>query len=807
MESQTYSLKHQRHRGLGELLSIENIPGGVLGKTKSGNFRVILFSDSVVQVQITDDDYFDELSYAVIATPGEPAFEIEDNPETIIIQTKELKVEIAKNPVRFTFYNSSGQLLNEDCPGFGISFLGSAKAIYKSLQEDERFIGLGEKTGNLDRKGSGYTNLNTDSFAYGTGADPLYCTFPFYIGIHNGLVYGIFVDNTYQSHFNFGASNDRFSSFSVEGGDMNYYFIHGSCVADIIREYTLLTGRMPMPPKWGLGYQQCRYSYYPDTEVFGLARTFREKQIPADVIVLDIHYMDQYKIFTWDSERFSNPEEMIRELEQMGFNIVVMCDPGIKIEKGYEAYEDGIENDLFLKYPDGTNYSGQVWPGWCHFPDFTKSDVRNWWGDKLKGYVDIGVKGYWNDMNEIATWGQKLPELIEFDFEGEGGSAKRGRNVYGLMMCRSTYEGVTHHLGDERPFNLTRAAYSGVQRYAAVWTGDNVANDDHMMLGVRLVNSLGLCGVAYSGYDVGGFVGDPSISLFARWISIGAFSPFFRGHSMVNSKDGEPWSYGEEVEDICRNYISLRYRMLPYLYSVFYEAATSGLPVARTLAIDYTFDDEISKPGYHNQSLFGPSILVAPVVSYQEITKVYLPLGTWYNFHTEEVYEGQSQIYVDCPITHLPLFVKAGAIIPMQSVTQSTMQAPDHVLQLHIYAGADGHFTYYEDDGRSYQYENGAFYLREISYDHQKQELSLSKVSGTFESRFSEVKCMLHGFRSSDKVKIKRSEKKLDKEELTFLPPVSSFDPLGKESISYPVEVKTVRFKNKSTEIKVSIGS
>jgi alpha-glucosidase len=807
MEIKTKEKKHLRHQGLGRLLSYKVTANGLSAVTENGYLKLTAYSKNIVRVQISESDLFDELSYAVVAEPGQVDVDITENDASIIIETKGLRLDLERDPVRVSFYNQSGQLLNQDYPGFGISFMGSTKSVYKTLQKGERFIGLGEKTGNLDRRGTGYTNHNTDAFAYGPETDPLYCTFPFYIGLHHQLAYGVFLDNTYQSHFNFGASNDRFSSFTVEGGDLNYYFISGNSVAEIIGSYSFLTGLMPLPPLWGLGYQQCRYSYYPEHEVANIAQTFREKRIPADAIVLDIHYMDRYKIFSWDAKRYPNPKKMIEQLKSMGFNVVVMCDPGIKIEEDYHAYQDGIAQDLFLKYPDGTYYSGQVWPGWCHFPDFTNSMVRQWWGEKLEYYTEQGINGYWNDMNEIATWGQKLPELIEFHFEGEGGSAKRGRNVYGHMMSRSTYEGVRKSLPDQRPFNLTRAAYCGVQRYAAVWTGDNVSNDEHMLLGVRLVNSLGLVGVAYTGYDVGGFVGDASTHLFARWISIGAFSPFFRGHSMINSKDSEPWSYGEEVEDISRNYINLRYQLLPYIYSVFHEAATSGIPVSRSLAIDHAFDDQIYQPSFQNQYLFGPNILVAPVESYKDLTKVYLPHGAWYNFHTEAFHAGQTEVFVECPISHLPLFIRAGAILPMQSTVQSTQEVPDSLLHLHMYAGADGSFDYYEDDGNSYQYQEGQYYQRQFKYHHQSGSFTMGKVEGSYQSRFQKVKCYLHGFQDLQEVMIKGQQTPVEQEELVFLPAVSSFDPLGKENISFPVGVQTFTFKNSDLEIEIVVGS
>ncbi len=803
MEIKSEQLKHIRHLDLGKLLSHEVTATGLLGTAENGCIKLTVYSDKIIRVQISDNDMFDELSYAVVDNPKRSEFSLKEADSSMVVETNSMRIVINRDPVRLSFYNQNGELVNEDYPGFGISFMGSTKSIYKTLQDGERFIGLGEKTGNLDRRGSGYTNHNTDSFAYGPESDPLYCTFPFYIGIYGELAYGIFLDNTYQSHFNFGASNDRFSSFTVEGGDLNYYYIGGDSVAEIIEGYSSLTGLMPLPPIWGLGYQQCRYSYYPEHEVLNVAQTFREKRIPADALVLDIHYMDKYKIFTWDEDRFPNPKKMINTLKSMGFNVVVMCDPGIKIEEDYQAYQEGIDLDLFLKYPDGSYYSGQVWPGWCHFPDFTYSKAREWWGEKLAYYSDQGIHGYWNDMNEIATWGQKLPELIEFHFEGEGGSAKRGRNIYGHMMCRSTYEGVKSNLQGQRPFNLTRSAYCGVQRHSAVWTGDNVSNDDHMLLGVRLVNSLGLVGVAYTGYDVGGFVGDSSISLFARWISIGAFSPFFRGHSMINSKDSEPWSFGEEVEDISRNYVNLRYQLLPYIYSVFHEASTTGMPVCRSLAIDHAFDDRIYQTAFQNQYLFGPNILVAPVESYKDLIKVYLPKGDWYNFHTESLYTGESEVFVECPITHLPLFIRAGAIIPMQSIIQSTQEEPDSVLQLHLYQGADGSFYYYEDDGNSYQYQQGAYYHRKFRFDHESSRFTMEKVTGSFETKFKMVKFYLHGFADLKEIQVDGEKVTCEHEELTFLPPVSSFDPLGKESISFPVEVQTFTMVNSNAEIEI----
>ncbi|MFN0202237.1 MAG: TIM-barrel domain-containing protein, partial [Bacteroidia bacterium] len=631
---------------------------------------------------------------------------------------------------------------------------------YKKMYADEKFIGLGEKTGNLNRRGNSYQHWNSDVPAYAMNADPLYKTLPFYMGIQGNKTYGIFLDNTHRSYFDFGASTDeQFMRFGAADGELNYYFFGANSVKEIIEDYTWLTGRMKLPPLWSLGYQQCRWSYYPDTEVLNLARTFREKKIPADVIYLDINYMDAYKIFTFHPEHFPKPKKMIDELKEMGFHLVVIVDPGIKIEKGYEQYESGVNNNFFVKYPNGKFYTGSVWPGRCHFPDFTSEEVRNWWGKQFQIYTDAGVEGFWNDMNEPAAWGQNIPNLIEFQYEGKKTTLNEARNVYGLQMSRATSEGTAKLMGNKRNFVLTRAAYSGIQRYSAVWTGDNVSNDEHLILGTRLVSSLGLTGIAFAGPDVGGFISEPNKDLFLRWLSIGTFTPFLRNHSEINSKDQEPWTFGEWAEEIARKNINLRYQLLPYLYSTFKEASVSGMPVARSLAIDYTFDNNIYDWGFQNQYLFGHAFLIAPVTSKERYLKVYLPEGNWYNYYTNEKHAGNQQLIVEAPLEKLPVFVKAGAIVPMQNVVQHTQETPKDTLEIHLYHDANGisSFIYYEDDGETYDYEKGAYYQRDLTLDDKKGSLRFSAVEGKFTSRFRYARLHLHGFGKETKISDKEA--------------------------------------------------
>jgi alpha-glucosidase len=773
--------------------------------TDNAYAQVTVYSANIIRVRMDKQQLAADFSYAVIGTPQKTKATITQDAQQVSIVTDSLKAIITKTPFAVKFYTLDGKVINEDETGLNTSWVNESVTTYKKMQDGERFIGLGEKTGDLDRHGNGYTNWNSDVYGYSAGQDPLYSTIPFYIGIHHGLNYGIFMDNTYQSDFNFGSSNNRFSSFGARGGEMNYYFIYHKLVADIIGSYTSLTGRMKMPPMWSLGYQQNRYSYYPETEVFRIAQTMREKKIPADGITLDIHYMDKYKVFTWDKNRFPDPKKMTDKLKDMGFKLTLIVDPGVKQEPGYGVFDRGFKDDVFIKYPDNTNYTGEVWPGWCNFPDFTNPKARTWWGSEIKKYADEGVSGLWNDMNEISTWGQKMPDNVLFDYEGRKASHLQARNIYGLEMIRASYDGARASFG-KRPFILTRSGYSGLQRYAAIWTGDNRAEDSHMLAGVRLLNSLGLSGVPFTGMDIGGFTGNGTPSLYARWIQIGAFNPYFRSHTGINTKSAEPWAFGEEVLEISRNYINLRYKLMPYLYSTFYEATQNGHPVMRSLAIDYTHDSNIYNTEFQNQYMFGSAFLVAPFEGYATTTfgKVYFPAGKWYDLYNGEVQNGGQQKILQLSMHKLPVYVKESSIIPMQSLVQTTAQKPTDTLTLNIYQGnINNSFTYYEDDGESYAYEGGAFYKRVINYDAAKKTITFGKADGALKSKFNNIKVVFHGF-GNGAIKIGGKQIAVQDDFVSYINPLSKFDPQG---VANPVEgekVSSIVIKNTSDLFSIS---
>ncbi|QEM05665.1 DUF4968 domain-containing protein [Mucilaginibacter rubeus] len=712
-------------------------------KTAEAEARVYIYSPTIIRVSISKNFNPDDPSFAVIRQPLAD-FDFDESSANIDITTPALKLSIQKSPLRFNFFTAAGNSLSEDDARFGTNWQGERVICYRRLFEGERFIGLGEKTGNLDRRSAAYVNWNTDAPNHTPESDPLYKTFPFFIGLHSGLTYGLFLDNTHKSYFDFGASTDEETSwFGADGGDLNYYFFGAQGVAKIIEDYTWLTGRMEMPPLWSLGYQQCRWSYMSADEVLNIAQTFRKKQIPADVVYCDIDYMDDFKIFTWNKKTFPKPKQMLDKLKAMDFKLVTIVDPGIKVEEGYKEYDEGIEQDYFAKYPDGENYTGYVWPGRCHFPDFFREEVREWWGAAFTALTQPGVEGFWNDMNEPAAWGQNIPWIVKFGDK----FMPEVRNAYGMQMARATYDGTRKIMGNKRPFVLTRAAYSGTQRYSAVWTGDNTGTDAHMLLGQRLVNSLGITGMSFIGVDIGGFSGNPTPELMVRWNSLGVYTPMFRNHAIQGSKMREPWEWGKNNEQIIKKDIEQRYKLLPYLYSSFYQSTQTGLPVSRTLAIEHSFDGNVFDERFQNEFMFGDAILVTPVESTKLTEDVYLPQGSWYRLSSDKFYEGEQIVNVQAPLTDLPVFVKAGGIIPMQSVVQSTNEKGDGILRIHIWNGREANsFIYYEDDGVSYDYEQGVYYKRVISFNPIEKSLSLSLVEGSFKSRFMQLRFVLHGF-------------------------------------------------------------
>ncbi len=594
-------------------------------------------------------------SYSPQLIDGEFEVELEASRTSIFVDKDSLYLRFTDR-MKVTFLS--------DDPSMSYGWDGNEVRTWKKLHPSEKFFGLGEKGGGLDKRGRELVLWNSDTPGYTDSSDPLYQSIPFYIGLRDSIAYGVFFNNSYKSRFNFGAGQQRYSSFSAEDGPLDYFVIYGPSIREVVQRFSDLTGKMPLPPMWALGYQQSRWSYFPDTEVMRLAQTFRDKDIPCDVIYLDIHHMDGYRVFTWDSTRFPQPKKMLSDLANDGFKIIPIIDPGVKADSNYFMAKEGLADNHFVKYPDGTTHIGEVWPGKSYFPDFSNSNTRIWWGKHVAEFRKQGVRGFWNDMNEPACWGQAFPLETIFDDDGRNSSHKKMHNLYALHMAQATYEGLLKEFPNERPFILTRAGFAGIQRYAATWTGDNLATEDHLELGIRLMLGLGLSGQPFAGTDIGGFMGTPSPELYARWIEVGALSPFCRTHSHYGSNDKEPWSFGENIEDISRKFIKFRYDLLPYLYTLFHNSSEDGAPIWRPMFYEFQNDPKCYDWAYQQQFMLGPNILVAPVTRVGQYTKkVYLPEGRWLDWNTERVYEGKQEIIIDAHLDWLPMFLRNGTIL------------------------------------------------------------------------------------------------------------------------------------------------
>ncbi len=688
--------------------------------------RISAINDHVVRVRLAPDGAFGrDFSWAVedlaargtiVAAP--PVGDGDAAQASRVYQAGDLRIRInTEGPLRIAILDEEGRELTVDEPSRGMGWQQSphgdvaAVRAWQQLPDGTAIYGLGEKTGGLDQNGRAWEMWNTDEGAYAPDEDPLYKSIPFFVCEREGRFWGVFFDNPWRTSFDFGKDTRNVLSFGAEGGELNYYVIAGPHPKDVIQRYTALTGRLPLPPKWAIGYHQCRYSYMPADRVREIARTFRAKRIPCDALYFDIDYMDGYRCFTWHPRRFPDPAGLIDELNADGFHTVAIIDPGIKREAGYAVFDSGEAIDAWVQAADGAPYVGRVWPGACTFPDFTAARVRNWWADLFPPFINAcGLDGVWNDMNEPANFAgpnKTLPLDCQFHNAGEPASHRACHNIYGMQMTRATYEGLQRTRPDKRVFTLTRAAYAGGQRYGAAWTGDNVSSWAHLKLTIPMLLNLGVSGLPFVGPDIGGFVGGATPELYARWIQVGALYPFSRTHTACNNPDQEPWSYGPEVEAVARASIERRYRWLPYLYTVFEEAARTGLPIMRPQWLE-----DPGARGWMMESSFllGPDIYVAPrLTPGREPFWVEVPAGVWFDGNTGLIDGGPRWVQVPGDLDTLPHYFRGGAVIPTQSVVQHTGETPAEPLILDAWLYGQGEGTLYEDDGVSLAFERGEY--------------------------------------------------------------------------------------------------
>lgn len=590
--------------------------------------------------------------------------------------------------------------------------------IIKKLGKDDAIYGLGDKPGCLNKRGYSYVNWNTDDPApHVDSFKSLYKSIPFFIVLGDEYCYGIFADNTYKTTFDFGFENTDYYFIEHEKGELDYYFIPGNDMAEVVGLYTSLTGTTPLYQRWIYGSHQSRWGYYTQDEVLDIADKFRELDIPCDVIHMDIDYMNGYRVFTFDDKKFPDVKGLSEKLADRGVKLISIIDPGVKKDEDYFMYKEGMEMDAFAHDTDGSVYENAVWPGTSVFPDFTKQSVRSWWGDKTKILLEHGISGIWNDMNEPASFNGPLPDDVQFEY----GAHEKVHNIYGHFMAKATYEGLAKNDGGKRPFVLTRAAYAGSQKYCGGWTGDNHSIWAHIALSLEQVCNLSVSGLAMCGSDIGGFGSDTTPELLVRFYEAAVFVPFFRNHSAMGTRRQEPWQFDETTIDAVRKTVKLRYRFIPYIYDLAHECEKTGAPIVRPLVYEYPVDKHVRN--ISDEYMLGSFVLVAPVIAPgKEAREVYLPDGDWYDYYTGEKYSGGRYILADAPLDKVPVFIKAGAIIPVaDGKIRSTEDITEDKISILTYPGK-GSFVHYQDDNETFAYRNGAYNAVEYTLDGDKLE-------------------------------------------------------------------------------------
>jgi alpha-glucosidase len=770
---------------LNRLTSSSPMPNGIDLRDGDARMQIVALREDVVRIRVSRSKEFPEdASWAVLkeARQSRVAVTPYNSSGAVGFQTQVLRVSINQQTFALTISDRDGNVLQKDVRP--IEFHGESFRVYKAMPLDEHYFGLGDKPGPLDRRGQAFDLWNTDAYGFQESTDPIYKSIPYFMAFRSARAIGVFLDNTWRSSFDFGKESSDTYSFGSVNGPLDYYVFCGPTPKRVVETYAWLTGTGPLPPMWALGFQQSRYSYTPQSRVLEVANRFRTDHIPADVIYLDIDYQEHNRPFTVDHNRFPDFPGMISELASKNFHVVAITD--LHIAKypghGYAPYDTGIAGDHFVKNPDGTVYSGDVWPGASVFPDFTRAQTRDWWGALYRDFYKMGVAGFWNDMNEpsvFKTPTKTMPEDVIHRID-EPGFVKRSarhaeiHNVYGMQNSRATVEGLQRLNPDLRPFVLTRASYAGGQRYAATWTGDNSSTWNHLRLTTPMLENLGLSGFALSGADVGGFAGTPQPDLLTKWIEIASFQPIDRDHTEKGSGDQEPWVGGAEPESIRRRFIEERYRLMPYLYTVAEEASRTGMPIERPLFLE--FPDGASDhhpvdvdPEAAGEFLLGPDILIAapPYPEKLDNYVVEFPSAKWYDYWTGLPVPKPAPAtdrnpnappsptdlvplttWIHPELASLPVFVRAGAILPIAPLVQSTNEIPQGPLTLRVYAGdrCTGHL--YLDDGKTYAYKTGASLRMDFSCELNANGilLRIGKHEGSYPAWWNQIRIEILGW-------------------------------------------------------------
>jgi alpha-glucosidase len=626
------------------------------------------------------------------------------------------------------------------------------------LKNEEHIYGLGERASSFNLRPGNYFSWNTDVEGnYSTSTDPLYIGTPIYLSLSNSGSHLVYFENSFSSRYNIG--DNLVASF--DGGMLRYYILFGP-VNTIYKELSELLGRPSMPPRWALGYHQSRWGYRSETDIQKVVEGFKEHDFLLSAIHLDIDYMDGYRLFTVNKKRFPDMSQFIDNLEERGIKVVASINPAVKNDRNYRVFSEGLVNNVFCKLPNGKLLGGVSWSGWSVFPDFSSPKARKWWSEQYQYLLNLGISGFWHDMNEpssFSAWGDMtLPGSTRHDLEGQGGDHREFHNLYGLLMNKSSFEGIRNYSHDKRPWLFSRAGWAGLQKYAWNWTGDIDSTWQSLKQTIITILGLGLSGHAFSGVDIGGFSGSPDAELYLRWFQMSTFLPLFRTHSAVGTKPREPWVFGEPTTSILRNFLRLRYKLLPYLYTLACDTTQTGFPPIRPVFWENPGDSTLWD--IYDEFLLGDALLIAPVILKGAQSRlITLPPGIWYSYWDDQLYTGPAQFEIQVSPETIPIFVKGGTILPLEA---------DEGICLHVYpySGHSSSSHIYLDDGDGY----GSWRIDYFRLNHDAKSINITwETEGTYLFPYTNVKFILHS------------------EQLLFASIDGSIIPIQKNIISTPI--------------------
>jgi len=677
-------------------------------------------------VRVNSTGGFQSWSTGAVAPSGvvAPGSTITDLAMATYLVTSQAAVVVLKNPFRIVILRADGSLVTADLPQ-GVLWDTQAGYILdqKFAPLDEHYFGLGERGGPVDRRGRRINMWNVDWAGYSEFTNPLYISIPYFYGLRQGKAWGLFLDSSAQPWFDMDSTNSGVLQFGAYGNELDYYVMVGPATWQVANTYTRLTGYKPLPPKWTLGYHQSRYGYSSESQLLQVASTMRQLSIPCDSLYLDIDYMNQQQMFTWDPVNFSSPRVMNSWLDALGFKRVNIMEPAVRTDD--PQWKTLSTSGYFLAAPDGSPMVTSIWYGNVSWIDFTRNDAVAWYKQSLKSFLADGVSATWDDLNEPAA--NFMPQAI-YNLNGAPQPDLVGRNLFALRETAASFEAQKELRPSVRPWVLSRSGFAGIQRYAANWGGDENSTFESLRVAVELSASMGISGQDQFGHDIGGFLGSPTAELFIRWLEFAAFTPLFRNHAMNTSLPREPWAFGEPYTTIARNYINRRYQMLPYLYTLVYSASYAGPPVLTPLF--FWFPTDTQSYGQDSDFMLGSSLLVAPVVIEGATGRnVYLPAGTnWIDFYTDQSYSGGQQITANAPLETVPLYVQAGSILPGGPLVQYIDQPALQLWTVDLYPGPDSSYTLYEDDGKSFDYANRHYLKTVITRSEQPQATTVTMV-------------------------------------------------------------------------------